>query len=256
MTPNVPLITYKHPIRLLEELSLNAWPSLQSVYDDGWMLRFSQGYTRRANSVNPLYPPSEKLDEKIRRSESWYRARKQDIVFKMTPLALPKELDGVLARQGYKEEAVTSVQTVSLDTLDTPHQETITLTPDLNDDWLTLFCQMRGLNLRLLATMRNIINSIVPARTFAVLYREGAPAAMGFAVAEKGYVGLYDITTAENMRNRGIGRQLVLYLLNWGKANGATNAYLQVMITNAPALHLYETLGFQEVYQYWYRVKP
>jgi N-acetylglutamate synthase len=255
MTPNVPLPTYKHPIRLLEELSLNAWPSLQNVYDDGWMLRFAQGYTRRANSVNPLYLPSENLDEKIRRSESWYRARKQETVFKMTPLALPKELDGVLARQGYREEAITSVQTVSLETLDTPQQETITLAPDLNDDWLTLFCQIRGLTLRHLGTMRSMMSGIAPARSFAVLYRDNAPAALGFAVAEKGYVGLYDITTAENIRNRGIGRQLVLYLLNWGKAHGATNAYLQVMTTNAPALRLYDSLGFEEVYQYWYRVK-
>lgn len=256
MTPDLPPPPTKHPIRLLEEITLNAWPALQTVYDDGWVLRFSQGYTRRANSVNPLYFPTEKLDEKIRRCESWYRARKQDTVFKMTPLALPKELDGVLARQGYKEEAVTSVQTASLEIIDTPPKEIITLAHSLSEDWVALFCRLRGLNLRYLDTMRQMISSISPTHCFAVLYRDNQPAALGFAVIEKGYVGLYDITTDENMRNRGIGRQLVLYLLQWGKAQGATNAYLQVMTDNAPALHLYESLGFSEVYQYWYRVKP
>jgi N-acetylglutamate synthase len=28
------------------------------------------------------------------------------------------------------------------------------------------------------------------------------------------------------------------------------------MCNNTPALRLYARLGFQEVYQYWYRVKP
>jgi hypothetical protein len=39
----------------IEELSMNAWPSIQTVLLDGWILRMSNGYTKRANSVNPLY---------------------------------------------------------------------------------------------------------------------------------------------------------------------------------------------------------
>ena len=251
----IPLSQPENPIRFLEEISLNAWPSPQTVYDDGWVLRFAEGYSRRANSVNPLYTPYSDLNEHIRRCEKWYRARKQEVVFKMTPLALPKELDRVLARQGYREEAITSVQTADLDHLDAPEEKNVVLTNTLSDEWLTLFCHLRDLDKRYMGIMRQIISRITPAAAFAVLSVDQKPAAVGFAVADRGYVGLFDITTHPEVRNRGLGQQLILHLLQWGKTQGATHGYLQVMTNNAPALRLYEKLGYSEVYQYWYRVK-
>jgi N-acetylglutamate synthase len=252
----MPQPTVQNPISFLEELSLNAWPSTQNVIDDGWVLRFADGYSRRANSVNSLSMPSGDLEEKIRRCEAWYRARNQEVIFKLTPMTFPKDLDKVLAKRGYKEDAPTSVQTMSLDGLEAPKPAAITLSPHLSREWLQTFCKMRGVDLRYLDIMQRIMDNILPAKRGAILSVDGEPAAMGMAVMERGYVGFYDIITAEEFRNRGLGEQMMLHLLYWAKSSGATNAYLQVMSDNPPAVRLYEKLGFTEVYQYWYRVKP
>ncbi len=38
-------------MRFLEELSMNALPSLQTILFDGWVIRFANGYFNRANSM-------------------------------------------------------------------------------------------------------------------------------------------------------------------------------------------------------------
>jgi ribosomal protein S18 acetylase RimI-like enzyme len=69
----------------------------------------------------------------------------------------------------------------------------------------------------------------------------------------QGWLGLFDIATAPEQRNRGLGRAVVSSLLRWGRECGAQTAFLQVVPQNAPALQLYAGLGFREIYQYWYR---
>ena len=98
------------PILAIEERCLNAWPAAHTIVHDGWLLRLSDNYTRRANSVQPLYPTTCDLAAAIAYCEKVYAARGQDTIFKMTPAAQPAALDATLAALGYAEEAPTSVQ--------------------------------------------------------------------------------------------------------------------------------------------------
>jgi hypothetical protein len=115
-------------IRTIEEYSLSAWPALQTIYYDGWVLRFADGYTRRANSVSPIYPSTLDAMEKIAHCEQVYRQRGQKVVFKVNGAAQPVELDRLLEECGYRSDAHTSVQTVDLFDVESPTADAITIT--------------------------------------------------------------------------------------------------------------------------------
>lgn len=249
-------------IRQIEELSLNAWPALQTILVDGWVIRFADGFTRRANCVNPLYSSSlstTDLDKKIRQCEALYSARGLPTVFKLTQAVFPDDLDSLLAERGYALDAPTSVQTLSLDQRD---QRVVTevgevrLTHALEDGWLNDFCRLSSRSSTHKPLLNQLLSRIAVPVCYAAVTVDGETLAMGMGVLERGYLGLYDIVTAEGHRRQGLGTVLVNSLLNWGKDHGAIIAYLQVMADNEPALHLYNKLGFRESYPYWYRVKP
>jgi ribosomal protein S18 acetylase RimI-like enzyme len=161
----------------------------------------------------------------------------------------------VLANLGYREEPGASVQVVRLDTIDKPDKGRVTLVADANDQWLSAYFHLNNVQERYMHTMRQMIQRIAPQKCLAAVYIEGRIAAVGLCVLDRGYLGMFDIVTEPALRQKGYGHQLMLYLLNWGKANGAEYAYLQVMLSNSPALYLYKKLGFYEVYRYWYRIK-
>ena len=242
-------------ITRLEELSMNAWPPLQTLLLDGWVLRLANGYTRRANSVTPLYSSALDVKEKIAACEEVYRAKKLRVVFKMTRAAQPADLDEILNQRGYTAEALTSVQVAELHRIVKPSNQDVTLTDALSDEWINHYCRLNAVDERHVPTMFQMLNNLVPKHCFISLYQNHRVIACGLAVLQDGFIGLFDLVTDAAFRNRGFGKQLVLCLLDWGKQEDAQRAYLQVMLDNAPAMHLYSKLGFNEVYQYWYRVK-
>lgn len=54
-----------------------------------------------------------------------------------------------------------------------------------------------------------------------------------------------NVLVEESQRHQGIGRLLLQTLLTWGEEQGITAYTLEVRVSNAPAIHLYESLGFE-----------
>lgn len=222
---------------------------------DGWILRFADGYTKRANSINPLYVSSLDLEEKIYFCESVYQKKSLPVVFKMTSSVHPDDLDERLHGKGYQVDSPTSVQTINLDTVNRQRRFDTEFQEDLSDAWLENYCRMNAVSKAYTSTLQKILTNIVPSHCFMFVKANNRIVSCGLGVLQSGYIGLFDIVTDKEFRKRGYGQQIVNSILEWGKQNAAHTGYLQVMLNNVPALHLYSKIGFVERYQYWYRIK-
>ena len=242
-------------IRRVEELSQNAWPSLQTLLLDGWVLRFSAGYTKRANSVSPLYQGALGTERKVSVCEEAYSSRGLDTVFKLTPASAPANLDRVLLKRGYKRVAGASVQTVGLRGRTWPSKGAVETSEAFSERWLSAYFELSGVNPLMRETARTMLLNTIPRRVFASVSEGGKVVACGMGVAEGAHCGIFDIVTHPDHRRRGHGRAVVLGLLRWGAQGGADTGYLQVEPSNEPAKALYRDLGFSEAYQYWYMVR-
>jgi N-acetylglutamate synthase len=243
-------------IQTVEELSMNAWPALQTLVYDGWLLRFANGVTRRANSVMPLYASKDNAAEKILFCEKVYADQGLPSIFKITKDSNPADLDAILAARGYQAEAQTSVQLLDLTHIEPVTNPEVSLTSLETEEWHAAFCRMNGVGADRQATYRQIVQAIIPLKCFATLRLNGQIIGCGLGVLQAGSIGLFDIVIDQAYRRQKYGEKMVQSLLAWGKQLGARLAYLQVMCNNAPAIGLYARLGFREEYQYWYRVKP
>ncbi|GHD69103.1 GNAT family N-acetyltransferase [Jeongeupia chitinilytica] len=238
----------------IEALTTSAWPARATELVDGWVLRFANGYTKRANSVTPLYRGVQADADKLGYVEQRYNALGQPAIFKLTAAA--GQLDTMLGARGYAQIDVSSVQTRMLDDIPTVSDPAVTLYDHVDGVWFNAFATMNGVGTTQRPTALALLKSYVCPVAFAALAEQGRLVACGFAVRQQDSVVLYDIVTDPAQRRRGHGRRLVAALLAWGRRTGAKRCVLQVVAANTAALALYASLGFAEQYSYWYRRQP
>jgi GNAT superfamily N-acetyltransferase len=246
--------------RQIEEASLRAWPALTDSDFDGWRLRFADGYTRRANSITPLWPSRLTLLDKISTCERIYRARGLPPIFRLTPFAQP-ELDGILEARGYglgdRVEVRAREMSATIPSVPAPG-----LPPSLRietpglDKWLDAFTALSGAAEATRGAHRRVLSATPGTRRLFVLVAEERPVACGMCVLHEGLLGLFDLVTAPDNRRRGFGAEILRRALSWGERAGAREAYLQVLAGNAVASRLYDRAGFALVYRYHYREPP
>ena len=241
-------------VRALEERCFNAWPAQTSLLMDGWLVRCGDGFTGRANSASPLCPqalPDKALIEAV---SARFTAAGLKPTFRLTPLAPPHCAEHLNAH-GFgadKPSLVMYLPEIAAAAPDARAEVTMTPTPD----WIAGATHSYGDRLETVPALTRLLARMSLPGGFVTVRVGGVGVAYGLAVAERGMVGLYDLSVAPGQRRSGLGRALVGALLAWGVRQGAAGAYLQVSGSNAPARALYESFGFRTVYPYTYFIRP
>lgn len=242
-------------IRSLEEISTNALPCKETLYYDGWILRFAGSYPRRANSVHPFYGSTLPVEEKIDYCERQYWARGWRTVFKITP-AWQDELVAPLEARGYEEDALVGVHiTDALPVVPVPSGIEVELLPSITPAWLADKQRLNDFTDLQAGSYAAILTKLTTPAAFVRVCRDGQVVALAMAVVEREWMGLYSLITDSTARRQGLAMALIGTLFEWARGQGASRAYLQVAQNNAPALALYDRLGFRYAYRYWYLQK-
>ena len=204
-------------IQEIELASRFAWPALEEQELPYGVLRYSSGYSKRANSLNLL---------------PGIQAEPAEGQKHVMTIRLPA-VTGNITNRGSGNSKEYSLP-----------------------NWLQTYHRLSGLSGRERKIHRQMLGKL-PAEhcLLAVEDESGQPLCCGFTVVVGRAAGLYNIVTHADARGRGYGTQLASKLLTWAADNEATYAYLQVEAGNFPAIKLYRKLGFRTFYSYWYRTR-
>ena len=243
-------------VRRLEAVSFRSWPASTTTFDGTWAIRLTAGHpSKRLNSVNPLDPADHAdLEHRIARAARRFASFGRPLVFRQSPLA-PADLENILDARGWRRFDETIVMTRTL-AADAPADVPRLPVADVGR-WIDACVAMGSVDMATKPGLSELIAHVEGAvGLFLIEDDAGKPLAALMAVRFSELVGLFEVVVHPDMRGHGFGRQIVADALAWARHGGARRAWLQVVSDNEPALGLYRSLGFEEVYRYAYRQAP
>ena len=237
----------------LERLAARTWRGLEEEAYGDWLLRAGGGFTGRANSVLVVGNPPGELSEAVGRVTRWYTARGLQPRAQV-PLPGAEEADAALAAAGWTRGEDVLVLTAPLTDWGGPGVP-VELAPVPDDAWLAGY-RYRG------APLPSVAYDVLvraDAPVFAAVRAApppAPPAAVARGVVAEDWLCVTAVTVDDRHRRRGLGTAVMAALGAWARGRGASSCLLQVAADNAPALALYERLGFTEHHRYHYRLGP
>ncbi len=248
----------KHLVLFIEEIAANARSAFVQQRLERWTLRKSHSCLgRRANSVLAIdqMPNYKNWFDEI---TDFYQRFDSPVRFQISD-ASPAELDPMLAELDYWIDARTSVQINKAESIlkqiELNSDYEIFIFDHLMEQWLDAYVHIENISAEKKPHHKRLLSMVGVRTGYLLLQLENQPIAVGRAVAERGWAGIFGVATARDYRRKGIGMQVMRALTEWSLQCNVENLYLQVMIDNKPAMNLYEKLGFEIIYHYYYRTE-
>jgi N-acetylglutamate synthase len=239
----------------VEAVCFNAFPSLKQAILDGWLLRFSRGVSRRANSANPLRADCARSAAVIEQIEALYRGQGQPTIFRVPSFLAA--IDEPLMACGYSREGETCVLYGEMAAVSAAADSSVEVSSQPGTEWLAAMARLQGHSDAQRRVYRQIVRAIALPAAFAGLRIDGHLAALAYGTVGDGLLCYESVITDPGRRRQGLAWRVVASVAAWGRKQGARGVCLQVEATNAPARALYDRLGLTtELYRYHYRREP
>ena len=236
----------------IEIMLMRAWPSIEELTFDGWIIRSSGGYTKRANCVNPLYESYFDLEEKIEYCQKFYSEKKLPTIYKLMDSPIGNKVDIFLEEKGLKKEEIVSVQEIHIEDLNF-EVNSIEVIWEFDMLWFDFFTEENKMDAKEKELLKEILLKN-EENNFYVYKKYGEKIVAGaLGVIEDENVCLFNLFVKEQYRGNGYGREVVEGVLTEARKINVKRAYLQVLANNDKAVKLYEKMGFVHKYSSWYR---
>jgi ribosomal protein S18 acetylase RimI-like enzyme len=255
----------KYELISLQEILMNLWPAHYYYFLNGWILRFTEGVTSRANSVFPLNYTSrgDTIDKDINFVEKAYKAYKLPAIFTIPNFYEPENLVIKLLEHEFKQVGcktytmVISIKELRKETINKDfsfdfHSERVKKV----SDFLATYSS-RDLNAQIV--LNALYNRIlIPKKQhLTVEWNNTVVGTVTGILDPHGYLYIADMLVHPEFRERNIATSMFYKLINfWGLPNRAKKIFLQVESENTKAVKLYTKLGLKKAYSYYYLEKP
>jgi GNAT superfamily N-acetyltransferase len=204
------------------------------------------------------------LEHLIDAAEKFCSARGVLPRFQVTPDACAPGLDAALAGRGYRAHGSLSLRIAPTGVVrstavvrsagvvrSTAVGPKMRLDAQPTRPWFEAWHAVSGADPR---AEWNLLARLAGPAVYASALSGDAVVAVGRAVVDTGWAGVFGMATLPAARDRGAGRAVLAALSGWAEAQGVDNMYLQVERDNRAAMRLYERTGFRELRPYHYRV--
>ena len=234
-------------IQEIEKILTATWPPTHQEYFGKWLVRTSGKFTMRANSVlpsgkAPYGEPPVDIDQAVAHVIAHYEGEGLTPTFSI-PLPTYQDLDSFLFDQGWIEKIRARVMVADIEsTAAIESKYRIVVSEVLDDSWLALQDDYGVADL-----MRSY-----PA-LYCSVFDGKKLIGVGRTAHSDGWSALSRVFVHPEFRGQGVSRLIVNSLLNASFEAGARKSVLQVDSTNATAINLYLSLGFNFHHEYVYR---
>lgn len=235
-------------LKTLQEHAARAQPAAHVEEAGGWWLRHSPGDAWWVSAVLP-----HDREDRVALAEEFCAERGSGVRFQITPGVCAKDLDQTLDERGYTRGYDMSLQIASTaEVLRQARSDAGEVTARPTDDWLAAW---QAVSTRDVSAERDLLSRVEHPSAYAYAEVDGQVVAVGRAVAEQGWAGVFGMATLPHARGQGAARSVLAALASWAAAREANHLYLQLEKANATAFRLYERTGFREVCNYHYRIR-